>query len=270
MRANLLTIFAGILSAWAAYPSAAHAAPQILGLVATSAPLPLHCVGGVCAVEVSGACLQEHRPAPVPGTAYRPAKGAALTLVAEDRRGKTRTMGVAELVEIRSLRAFNSLVVSLPERVVQKLADDVVLASLSVGPMTSLLPVAVAGDTDPLTDQEISQYTGPLRALAENAFGHGKANLTATRILNQMVNRLPADTSVGAESIATVRDQTMSQKITADMPMAARLVDLALDTCREKLRVDRTPHLRACIANQHDILNANTTLNVWRHLRPGS
>ena len=270
MRTKLISIFAFILSVVAAFPFAGNAAPQILGLVATATPLPLRCVEGVCSVEISGVCLQEHRPAPVTGTAYRAVKGSELTLVVQNRDGVKQTMAVAELVEIRSLRIFNSVSVSLPEHVVQKLSGDVVQASLSVGPLTSVLPVAEADDENPLSEAEIRDYTGPLRAVAETAIGRDKANLTATRILNHMVNRLPADTSFGAARIATVRDQTMSRKTAAEMPAVARLVTRALDTCREKLRVERTPHLRACIANQHDILNSNTTQNVWRSLRPSS
>ena len=270
MRAKFISLFAFAVSVVAAFPLAGFAAPQILGLVATATPLPLSCVEGVCSVEISGVCLQEHRPAPEAGTAYRAAQGSELTLVLQHRNGDKRTMAVTQLVEIRSLRLFNSVSVSLPEHVLKELSGDVVQASLSVGPLTSVLPVAEAGDQPPLSEKEIRDYTGPLRSIAEDAIGRDNANLTATRILNHMVNRLPADTSAGAERIATLRDQTMSNESAAKMPAVARLVDRALDTCREKLRVETTPHLRSCIANQHDILNSNTIQDVWRRLRPGS
>ena len=188
----------------------------------------------------------------------------------QNRDGDKLTLSVTELVDIKSLRLFNSVQVSLPEHVVRNLSGDVVQASLAIGALTSVLPVAKAGDESPLSETEIRKYTGPLRQIAEDAIGRDKANLSATRVLNHMVNRLPADTSVGAESIAKLRDQTMSEETAAEMPAVARLVNRAFDTCREKLRVERTPHLRSCIANQHDILNSNTTQDVWRSLRPGS
>ncbi len=270
MHTKFISMFALILSVVAVFPFAGHAAPQILGLVATTTPLPLSCDKGVCSVEITGVCLQEHRPAPVTGTVYRAAKGSEITLVAQNRDGIKRTMAVAELVHIRSLRLFNSVLVSLPERVVQNLSGNVGEASLSIGPLTSALPVAEAGDENPLSEKEIREYTGPLRALVENVLGRDNTILAATRILNHMVNRLPADRSFGAERIATVRDQTMSKKTIEERPAVAGLVTIALETCREKLRVERTPHLRACLANQHDILNSNTTQKIWRLLRPGS
>lgn len=268
MRSILFSVFAFVLSFVAVFPSAGIAAPQILGLVATVTPLPLSCIEGVCSMEVSGVCLQEHRQAPDTGTAYRVAGGSRLTLVVQGRNGIAQTMVVDELVEIRSLRLFNSLSISLPERLIQDLSKDVTSASLSIAPLTSLLPVPEVGDPSPLPESEIREYTVRLRALAESAFGLDKANLNASRVLNQMVNRLPAHIPVGAEAITDILGQTMSRRTAAAMPSAARLVTRALDTCREKLRVERTPHLRACLSNQHDILNSNTTRNVWRSLRP--
>ncbi len=270
MRKKYFSMLGFIWFFVAVLPFSGHTAPQILGLIATAKPLPLSCVDGVCSAEVSGVCLQEHRRAPATGTAYHVAEGAVLTLIVQGRDGSTQTMTVNQLVEIRSLRVFSSLSVSLPERLVRDLSEDVVVASLSVAPLTTLLPVAKADDTKPVSDKEISEYTGPLRHLAEETIERNQANLNAMRILNQMANRLPADTSVGAAGIAKVLGQTMSGRAAAVTSSVARLVTRALNTCREKLRVERTSHLRACLSSEHDILNSNTTLDVWRSLRPGS
>lgn len=260
-----LRLFAFVFAAAAMLPLAGHAAPQIIGLVATHEPLPLSCVAGVCSVEVSGVCLQEHRQAPDTGTPYRVAKGSRLTLRVQGRDGVARTMAVEELVEVRSLRVFSSLLVSLPERLVRQLSNDSVRASLSVAPLASLIPVSVIGDKDPLSEEEIRTYTGSLRAVAERAIGEDKTNLGATRVLSHMVNRLRADTG-SAEEIGTVGAFSMD----VEPPPVAKLVTRAIDTCREKLRVEHTPHMRACLSNQHDILNSKITQNVWRSLRPGS
>ncbi len=252
------------------FPFAGVAAPQILGLVATVTPLPLSCAAGVCTVEVSGVCLQEHRKAPDIGTVYRVANGSKLTLVVHDRHGKKHAMAIDKLVKITSLRLFNSLSISLPEHFVKDLSRDAVGPSLSIAPLTSLLPVTEVGDPSPLTKHEIRENTGRLRALAEKAINRDEANLNATRILSRMVNQLPADTPIGAEGIARVYGQSKDAIGGATKPSVTSLVTRALDTCREKLRVERTPHLRACLSNQHDMLNSNTTMNVWRILRPSS
>ena len=271
MHTKFIAQFAVILGAVAGLPLSAQAAPQILGLVATATPVPLNCADGVCGAELSAICLQQHRPAPAPGTAYRPVKDAQLTLVVRNRAGARRTLAVADLVAIESRRLFNAVAVRLPVRVVRQLAADfgpVVEASLAVGPLTSVVPVAVAGDPRPLGDQEIRDYTGPLRYLAESAIDRDPVNLAATRVLNRMINRLPVKRAHGADQIDPLRAQTMSRRTIAAGPAAAGLVNRVLDTCREKLRIELAPHLRACLANQHDILNTNTTHQVWQALRP--
>lgn len=88
MRKQVLSLIAAI-GAIAALPAASQAAPQILGLIATATPLPLQCADGVCSVEVSGICLQENRPAPETGTAYKAVPGAAITLASRHDKGQS-------------------------------------------------------------------------------------------------------------------------------------------------------------------------------------
>lgn len=266
MRARLIPLFALIFVT--ALPFGAPAAPQILGLVATAEPLALDCADGVCRVEVSSACLQKHRPVPQDGTAYRPADGADIGLIATGPDGRTVRIDAAALATIETLRGFNAVAISLPEPWVREQAGGD--AKLAVGALASAVPVPMPGDDAPLTAQEIAAYTGPLRAAAERAFAADAANLAATQVLNGMVNALPADNSLGASPIAGLRDKALGGAQLAAQPRAVPLVARALSVCKEKLRVERTPHLRACLSNQHDILNATMTQDVWQALKPGS
>ena len=77
------------------------AAPQILGLVATAAPMPQTCGDGVCAAEFSAFCLHRHRTMPVAGIAYRPAEGAELTLTVTGPGGVKRSETVPSLTHAR-------------------------------------------------------------------------------------------------------------------------------------------------------------------------
>jgi hypothetical protein len=269
MRAKLHHLLSFVPFALAAFPLAGHAAPQILGLVATATPLPLTCADGVCSAEVSGVCLQEQRPSPEPGTAYRLAAGSAVAMVVHRPDGTARTVDIGRHAAFNSLRVFSSVKVALPERLVRELAGDGARVSLSVGPMTSLLPVALPGDPSPLTEKEIRAHTGPLRAIAEDAIGRDRDTLAAMRALNHMVNVLPADLAAGSAPIASLRERFLGGGA-AVSPGTAKFLDRAFDTCRERIRVQQHPHLRGCLANQHDILNSDTTQAVWRHLRPGS
>lgn len=266
MRKNVISLFAAIL-AIAGLPAAGQAAPQILGLVATAAPLPLQCADGVCSVEVSGICLQEHRPAPETGTTYRAASGADITLMP----GNGQSVAVASKVEIVSLRSFSAVSVRLPESVVRDLVGDPSDASIAIGPLVSALPVAMQGDPNPLSEAEIQMVTGPLRSVAEQAASKDSVNMLATQSLIGMVNRLPHERTsrtVGAMHIAAMRD--VADSALRGSPAMAQLINNALDTCRVKLRYQMYPNLRACLGNKHDLLNAMTTQSVWRALQTGS
>jgi hypothetical protein len=223
----------------------AHAAPQILGLVASAQPIPLTCEAGICRAEVSAVCLQQHRKSPAPGTAYLPAQGTEIALTGAG--GKS--VPVQGLVKMTSVRGFTSVSVSMAEATV------------------SALPVAVPGDNNPLSEIEIARYTGPLRPSAEGAI-RGDGTLPASDILNQMINRLPHSRPVGAAEISpALADVTGPNGLRSSE--TKRLLTRALDECRDQLRTERTPGLRSCLGNQHDILISDTTQKVWKALRPG-
>ncbi|MDD9903619.1 MAG: hypothetical protein OXT06_08645 [Rhodospirillaceae bacterium] len=265
MRKQVLSLIAAI-GAIAALPAASQAAPQILGLIATATPLPLQCADGVCSVEVSGICLQENRPAPETGTAYKAVPGAAITLAS--RHDKGQSVAVADQVEIVSLRSFSAVSVRMPEPLVRDLVGDPADATLSIGQLVSALPVAVQGDPDPLTDAEIKMVTGPLRPVAARAAKSNTVNRHTTQTLIGMVNRLPADRTTTATQMTAMRD--LADATLGQSPETAQRIAYALDRCAVKVRYQMYPHLRACLGNQHDLYNAVTTQSVWKALQPGS
>ena len=246
-------------------PAPAQAAPQILGLIASSEPVPMTCMDGRCTAELSSVCLQERRPTPPTGTVYRPAKGTHITLSVTRPNGVEARQQVEAALHFISLRQYTAVKVSLPEAKVRQLGPGA--ASLSVAPMASLIPVAIKDDPKPLSAGEIASYTGPLRAEAESAFKRDGARLDATRILNQMVNRLPEGSSAGIEKVGSLWKQTVSSDVAAK---TQKYLERAVENCRETLRVGMLPNLRSCLSYQHDYLSGENTTNAWRAMNPGS
>lgn len=250
----------------------AQAAPQILGLVATTAPLPFTCQNGKCSVEVSAVCLQEDRAAPKTGKVYHLTEGSKLTLSVTDGKGLVHRREIAHLAGLKTVRSFMSVAVSVPEEIIRELGGDIKTASLTVGPMSSAIPEAQPGDKRPITKAEIATVTGTFRALAEDIIRENTDDQLAAGILNQMINRLPNDHSKGAGHIPQLRREVAAPE-TGDKPETVRLIDHALDTCREWLRAKPNLHLRACLSDQHELLHAGTTDKIWRNLSritPGS
>jgi hypothetical protein len=245
--------------------SSAQAAPQILGLMASNEPVPMTCVEGTCTAELSTVCLQQHRPTPPTGTVYLPAKNTKITLTVAGSDGVKRQLRIETALKFTSLRQYTAIKVSLPEGAVRQLGDGA--AGLSVAPMASVIPVALAGDPNPLSAGEIARYTGPLRALAARAFERDSDRVNATRILNRMVNRLPEDSNAGIEEVDALLQQSVRKNVTAE---TQKYLKRAFKDCRETLRIGVEPSVRSCLSYQHDYLSGENTTNAWRAMNPGS
>jgi hypothetical protein len=261
MRLKALAYLA-TLSLTAIALSPAQAAPQILGLMATTAPVPITCMNGTCTAELSSVCLQEHRPTPSTGTAYRPAQGTEIILTVAGIQGSLR---VEAALSFTSLRQYTAVKVSLPEATVRQLGNGA--ASLSVSPKASIIPITTANDSNPLSAAEIARYTGPLRAMAESAFERDGDRVKATGILNRMVNRLPESSTAGIEELASLREETVGEGAAAG---TQQYIARAVENCRETLRVGMMADLRSCLSYQHDYLAGENTTNGWQAMNPGS
>src|ERR1700692_349445 len=88
-RASSLAILAGGLLL--ASPCA-QAAPQVLGLVASIRPTLMQCTAAGCRADLSAFCLQQQRPDPGLGTAYRPAPNSPITLIVTSKSGEVRRL----------------------------------------------------------------------------------------------------------------------------------------------------------------------------------
>lgn len=119
----------------------------------------------------------------------------------------------------------------------------------------------------PLTGSEFRRYTGPLREVAAVAFEADRVRVSATNFLNKMVNSLPKNNSVGAEKIQSVWNKAAARR---HSPQADKLTKAAINDCREILRKDILPGLRACLSYQHDLITSETNNKVWGALKAGS
>ncbi len=182
--------------------SGALAAPQILALIETPEATPLACADGVCQAEFSTMCLQRSRDIPKPGTAYAPASAASVALVLTRADGSTIRVAGAPGLTFTTPNNYLSTVASIPETELARLGA--VGAAVEIAPLASLLPVAVADDTNPLTADEIAQVTGSARLTAQRVLEHAGDTLSAVRVANRFANLLlvrPAPTPEAREAL---------------------------------------------------------------------
>ena len=141
---------AAILASSAFAAPSAEAASQVLGLVASNGlPTPLQCQDGVCSGHFSSFCLQQARPAPSADSEYTLAPGGSLTLIARLADGRQTRLPGDGLLSLHNMIGFTSIRISLPEAKLKALGA--VSVAVEVAPMTSVIPVPVAGDPNPQT-----------------------------------------------------------------------------------------------------------------------
>ncbi len=239
----------------------ALAAPQILAVLATNDGISFACDDGVCEAGLSAYCLQRNRPAPEFGTEYAPAAPDTFTLVVMDATGGERRLPAAEYVVFFEDRGYTSVSARLSEARLAELGA--VRATIEVGADASLVPAPRAGDSDPLTDDEIAYTVGPLRALGTRIVDDS-AEAGAARLVATMINALPPTGRVGAERRAALWGDVPG----ADAAGATESAGLSrarseFDWCLGAIAEPRVFSMRSCLETRHDQLMRELNVDFW-------
>ncbi|MBT8003630.1 MAG: hypothetical protein HN578_12005 [Rhodospirillales bacterium] len=242
-----------------------EAAPQILGLIASLKATPMTCEGGTCSAEVSTFCLQEHRDIPVRGTEFLPTVDTDIAISVTDAQGEVRKISVAERIRIKSNNGFASVSISIPERVLLSMGGN--KAAVSVGKLGSLVPVAKPGDANPLTKNEIAQYTGPLRKRAEVSMVAQETAVTEARITHRLINALPETGEVSRSKRFGLWRDVIGR---APQSQGERQARQRFDNCKRDLNTYYIVGMRNCLSHFQAESMAEVTRDVWRRIRPGS
>ena len=235
-------------------PVAARAASQILGLVATRDATPMQCESGVCTALLSAFCLQENRLPPDFETVYVPAAPGSVTLIVTGADGAVRQMDAAGLVEFHSRYGFTAIRADLALNRLGAPAPAAV--SLAVAPRTAMLPDPIAGDPDPLSQEEIALAAGPLRVAAEAVMEGDSEPARAARITAGLINALPTDGDIPAGE----RPQLWERLAGANAPPLARHT---FDACARSVDQSVGYRLRLCLEERHEKLQIENTHEYW-------
>ncbi len=256
-----------ILAAAVFAPSQASAGePQILGLIASLAPLPMVCDADHCSVEVSAFCLQQHAAVPERGTSYvLPAETMQrVTVAGQTSSGETVTIPSSHL-RLVTARGNRAVQVSVGAAAVTELGLTSV--ALTIGDNVSAVPATLAAHADdPATAQEIALATGPLRQLGGRLVDHAGVSVDAARLLGRLVNAIP-DTPVG--------DVPDRQELWAQV-LEARASGPSVDVAHSRYGGCATIAgrgfitFRECLASQHDMLINPLNRSYWEAVDTGS
>ena len=263
MRAASLA-FAGIAAVAALGGSPAQAAPQILGLIASIAPVEMTCSGETCTAQLSAFCLQRERDVPVERTSYRAADPGAFTLVARRADGSSLSIPIDERVAFTSAFGYASVRISVPAAVLAE-AGAASLA-IEVASTAAVVPTDVAGDPNPLSEDEIALATGPLRALASRHFDTPSTARDAAHLIEAVVNGFPVQSWEGAVDRAGLWDRQVTPALdTAASPDALALARSVYENC-----LPSSYSMRQCLELKHMNLLSDANRAYWDEASPGS
>lgn len=237
-------------------PGAVCAAPQIMGLVATAEPAPMQCAGGQCTVLLSAFCLQEKRLPPDFDRAYLPAGLGQVFLVVTAADGRITRIDASGLVEFRSRYGFTAIEVRLPKE--SPAGGRPASLAVEVGPHAALLPMAQAGDPDPLTKDEIATATGPWRIAAGAVMEGDSKGAASARIAMRLINELPA-----TGDIRPGEREALWRRVAGNAPAFARQT---FDACARSVDQSVGYPLRKCLEERHEKMQVDNTREFWRSL----
>ncbi len=246
-------------------PDAASAAPQALGLVATQEAMPLQCDDGVCVAFLSSFCLEEERNPPESRTAYSPAEGSNIALIVETKGGRTVRLSGADYLSFNVRLDFTSILAKLPQSRVAGLSPTRI--SIHVGPLATLVPVPVPGDTDLHSADELKLVTGPYRKTGNRFFDEGGETGETVSMMTQMINRMPRSGRATKEG----RGGTLSLVLNGADGRASRVgarerFQAIVEGCEGMLETTERMNMRACLTYRHEVMQTRTNRKFWRAL----
>ncbi|MFI4987327.1 MAG: hypothetical protein ACHQF3_07785 [Alphaproteobacteria bacterium] len=255
-------------------PAAAlHAAPQVLGVMSSAEPVPMNCENGACKAELSAFCLQQGRSGPHDGTAYQAVDWQPLVLVATLADGSLRRLPAAPYLRMSSARGYSAVTASVAEGVRARLGAATL--ALEVGPHVTLVPVASAGDPEPVTAAESAEVAATLRPLASAVLESGTHPAVETvRLLNRLINALPR--MAGGSSLDLAAPDGLWGRIvggspaTDDANAGKAQAALAYESCRRGAHYVQGLTLRRCLEASHDALMSSLNEEYWRIIGAGS
>ncbi|MCG8543283.1 MAG: hypothetical protein MJE12_03630 [Alphaproteobacteria bacterium] len=256
MRYFSLIIFAIAVAA----AGSSHAAPQILGLIATNgAATPLHCDGKECVAQFSTFCLQKARSTPQPATPYRLVDESPVTFVVTGPNGTQRTVPASNLT-IRSYDTYASVLISVPADQIRALGGDV---ALRVDDGATLVPVPQADDPNPITKLEIDLAKRELRSIGSRMVDQAGTIADAVRLSMRVMNAV-SERRVNSE-LTQVRDRAARVLAAEDIdPKARELLRRRLVFCSNIVEDRWTAgSLRVCMRGQHAKLIDSLNWPYW-------
>jgi hypothetical protein len=249
----------GLAAGTAAAVAPAVAAPQILGLMASKAPIPLRCDGPTCSAIAGTFCLQRERDIPQYGMPYRPTHAEQLTLAVLTRDGTVRRLPAGGRLSFAGYDGYTTIRMSVPKAVLADLGATAV--AVEIGPGVALVPTPQAGDANPQAADEVALATGPVRLAAGRYLDKSAPDADAARLVTALLNALPEHYSIHDDY-----SHLWQTAITDDV--AGTVDPTALPQAQDALRKcsNSQQMMRSCLVYRHRELMEPDNIRFWQEM----
>ena len=225
-----IALLSVVLTASAFAAQETRAEFQALGVVASKQPASMQCQDGQCAAYLSAFCLEKNHPPPPSHTTYRPSENTTVTLIVETAAGGTLRLAGRDWLRFETRTNYTGVLAIVDETRIAKL--DPVTMSVEVGPMASLLPVAIKGGGKPHSAQQIALATGPYRQAAQHYFENNAAQSQAVSFAADLINSLPPSGNVSEKRQKAIVATALAEFDTSKASLATRAeVDRLIGVC---------------------------------------
>ncbi len=265
MRRTKIALTA-LLVAFGLIPTA-QAAPQLLGVVASSAPLRLHCEGDICRTEISTICLQAHRETPERYQAYTAHDPSAFSLRVVNANQDEFSVPLSEGA-FQSTRGYTAVEVTIDTASLR--AEGLEPVSLSVAKDGMLIPVAVADDPDPIAKDEIVHAMASLKPAAEDVFKTHSPEYEAIRLVNRLINETPMKGRMAQADREQLWDNTFGESARESSGAGAHRAADVVGACQYRTKQGKFFSVRRCLEQRLDGMLMNINTEYWRAVQPGS
>lgn len=244
-----------------------QAAPQLLGVVASSSPLRLHCEGDTCRTEISTICLQAHRDTPERYQAYMAQDQSAFSLKVVNANKDEINIPLSEGT-FTSIRGYTAVEVAVDVAALR--AQGLEPVSLIIAKDGMLIPVVAINDPDPIAQDEILHAMASLKPAAENVFKTHSPEYEAIRLVNRLLNETPMKGRMAKADREQLWDNTFGETARESSGVgASRAADIT-GYCQYRTKQGKFFSVRRCLEQRLDGMLMDINTEYWRAVQPGS
>jgi len=258
-----MAVMAGMLLA----PGLAHAAPQLLGVIASASPLKLQCDGGTCAVELTTFCMQSERDTPDRHHVYTVHDLSFFRIVAETSNGETTDVALPS-AKVSAERGYTAARIEFSVR--DLASRGLTPKALDVAGGGILVPMPVAGDPDPILEGEVEHALASLQPVANRIFKLHATEVEAIKVVSRVLSETPVAGRLRKHDRENLWDNTFGETARESVgPGMHRAADV-VGYCQYRTSQGRFFSVRRCLEQRLDGMMMNVNTEYWKAVKPGS